>query len=75
VEKCHFGIFSILYNKKNAAKMFFNIQLIKKERFVRGGPEMTSFPKGGRGVKTMMTLHDFPFLDTCSYIILAGIMF
>jgi hypothetical protein len=36
---------------------------------------MTSFPKRGRGVKTMITLHDFPFLDTCSYIILAGIMF
>jgi hypothetical protein len=27
------AFFSILYNKKNAAKMFFNIQLIKKERF------------------------------------------
>jgi hypothetical protein len=25
-----------------------------------GWPEMTSFPKG-RGVKTMMTLHNFPF--------------
>jgi hypothetical protein len=33
---------------------------------------MTSFPKG---VKTMMTLHDFPFLDTCSYIILAELCF
>ena len=24
---------------------------------VRGWPEMTSFPKGGRGVRTMMMLH------------------
>jgi hypothetical protein len=30
VKKCRFSIFSILYNKKNAAKTFFNIQLIKK---------------------------------------------